>query len=173
MRSILIISLFATLSLLVFGRIPSGTETPLTFPGNQQSGEDQQTLIRLDREIMEAAARNDSAAIGRIELDTAIFINPGGGIEERGGPAIEGPKIESIQTEDVRVRLYGDTAILTGRANVKGRFASGQDITGAYRYMRVFVKTKGAWRVAATQATRIAEPSKSTSSPQPTPSATP
>ena len=47
-----------------------------------------------------------------------------------------------LTTETVRV--HGGTAILRGRANVKGRFPDGPDISGPYRYMRVFVKQQGA-----------------------------
>jgi ketosteroid isomerase-like protein len=54
------------------------------------------------------------------------------------------------------VRVHGDTAILIGRANVKGRFPDGPDISGPYRYMRVFVKQQGQWRLAAVQITAIA-----------------
>lgn len=74
-------------------------------------------------------------------------------MQERGDTT--GPKIESIQSEDVQVRVHGDTAILVGRANVKGRFDDGRDISRPYRYMRVFVKQQGQWRLAATQITAI------------------
>jgi len=63
----------------------------------------------------------------------------------------------------VGVRIHGDTSILTAKANVKGRLANGRDISGPYRYMRVFVKQQGQWRLAAMQATAIAP------SPTPTP----
>jgi hypothetical protein len=165
MRNILLIGVFAVaIPFFAYAQTEPSSTKQNVAPA-QGSDPVEQALMRLDRELMDAAMRNDKATMERIELATAIFINPGGGIEERGQPGTAGPKIESIETQDVRVRVHGDTAILTGRANVKGRFANGADITGSYRYMRVFVKTKGEWRVAATQVTRIAPPPK----PSPTP----
>jgi ketosteroid isomerase-like protein len=57
--------------------------------------------------------------------------------------------------EDVRVRVHGDTAVLTGRVTAKGRLGSGRDISGQYRYLRVFVRRDGQWRLAAYSAVLI------------------
>jgi hypothetical protein len=112
-------------------------------------------IIKLDRELMDAAVRKDKTTADRIEFTNHVFINPGGGIEVRGETSGDEPTFESINTSDVTVRVSGDTAILTGLADVKGRLANGTDITGQYRYMRVFVKEKGYWRLMATTATQI------------------
>jgi hypothetical protein len=120
-----------------------------------QQGTDE-ALIKLDRELMDALVKKDKAVADRVELENYVFINPGGGLEERGqartGPA---PTFESFEASDVVVRFNGDTAVLTGKAMVKGKLGNGTDITGTYRYMRVFVKQKGEWRLAATSAVEI------------------
>ena len=132
-----------------------------------QEGTDQ-ALIKLDRELMDALVKKDRAVADRIELENFVFINPGGGLEARGqampGP---GPTFESMETSDQSVRVNGDTAVLTGKAMVKGKLGNGTDITGTYRYMRVFVKQKGEWRLAATSAVEIkARPSTEKSTPK-------
>lgn len=112
-------------------------------------------IIKLDRELMEAAVRKDKTPADRIEFTNHVFINPGGGLEVRGETAGEEPTFESIDTSDLTVRISGDTAILVGLADVKGHLANGADITGQYRYMRVFVRQQGYWRLMATTATQV------------------
>ena len=166
MRSILLLAVFtAAVPLLVYGQTDPGAQTKPTPSAGQQSGAVEQTLIRLDRELSDAAVRKDRTVFERTALDRYVFVNPGGGIQER-GESPDGPNFESFQSEDVVVRVHGDTAILTGRAMVKGKLADGTDISGKYSYMRVFVKQKGQWRLAATSAVGVAQP-------QPTPTATP
>jgi hypothetical protein len=40
----------------------------------------EQAITKLDRELLDAAVRNDQALLGRVALERYIFINPGGGI---------------------------------------------------------------------------------------------
>lgn len=167
MRRILAVVVLALAipSLIVYTQTDPAKPKP-TSPAAQQMGSVEQELTKLDRELMDAAVRNDQTLMQRLAVERHVFINPAGGVQERGDTA--GPKIESIQSEDVQVRVHGDTAILIGRANVKGRFPNGPDISGPYRYMRVFVKQQGQWRLVATQITGI-QPA----TPAVTPAATP
>lgn len=167
MRRILavVVLTLAIPSVIVYTQTDPGKPKP-TSPAAQQMGPVEQELTKLDRELMDAAVRNDQTLMQRVAVERHVFINPAGGVQERGDTT--GPKIESIQSEDVQVRVHGDTAILIGRANVKGRFPDGTDISGPYRYMRVFVKQQGQWRLVATQITGI-QPA----TPAATPAATP
>ncbi len=170
MRSILLLAVFtAAVPLFVYGQTDPGAQTKPTPSAGQQSGAVEQTLIRLDRELMDAAVRKDKTVFERTALDRYVFVNPGGGVQER-AEAMEGPNLESVQTENVVVRVDGDTAVLTGRAMVKGKFADGRDISGQYTYMRMFVKQKGQWRLAAMSVVPIPRPQRT---PAATPSPTP
>jgi ketosteroid isomerase-like protein len=64
----------------------------------------------------------------------------------------------TFDVDDVAVRIYGDTAVVTGRSTPKGRNAKGEPIRGQYRFLRVWVKQQGRWQVVAFEGTRIAEP---------------
>ncbi|HEX6125953.1 MAG TPA: nuclear transport factor 2 family protein [Pyrinomonadaceae bacterium] len=119
----------------------------------------EQALIKLDRDLLDAMLRKDQTVADRVEVANHVFINPGGGLEVKGQPAVgPGPVIDSVDTSDAVVSVHGDTALLTGKAMVKGRFTNGPDITGPYRYMRVFVKQQGDWRLIATTVTPIKPP---------------
>ena len=63
-------------------------------------------------------------------------------------------RLTSDDLDEMMVRIYGSTAVLTGRSTVKGTY-EGRDIGGQDRFTRVYVKRGGAWVPVAYQATRI------------------
>jgi uncharacterized protein (TIGR02246 family) len=65
---------------------------------------------------------------------------------------------DAFDVDDLSVRVYGETAVVTGRSTPKGRDSKGGAITGRYRFTRVWVKRQGRWQVIAFQGTRIASP---------------
>ena len=61
----------------------------------------------------------------------------------------------SIEFSDRKVRFYGQTDLVTSRAEVTGTTSEG-DISGSYRYTRVYVKDDhGAWKIVSFEASRI------------------
>jgi ketosteroid isomerase-like protein len=62
---------------------------------------------------------------------------------------------EAYDVDDLKIRVYGDTAVVTARTTPKGRDSKGNPITGQYRYLRVWAKRDGQWRAVAFQGTRI------------------
>jgi ketosteroid isomerase-like protein len=67
-------------------------------------------------------------------------------------------RYDAYDVDDLAIRTYGDTAVVTGRTTPRGRTALGQPITGQYRYLRVWVKRQGRWQAVAFEGTRIAQP---------------
>lgn len=65
---------------------------------------------------------------------------------------------DAYVVDDLAVRVYGDTAVVTGRTRPSGRSVQGKAIAGRYRFLRVWVKRQGHWQAVAFQGTRIAEP---------------
>ena len=63
-----------------------------------------------------------------------------------------------FEVDDLAVRIYGETAVVTGRSTPKGQNAKGEPIRGQYRFLRVWVKQQRQWQVVAFEGTRIAEP---------------
>ena len=66
-------------------------------------------------------------------------------------------KLTADDVSDLNVRVYGNTAVITGKADVKGTLA-GNDATGQYMFTRVYVKKGGQWQSVAFQQTRISNP---------------
>ncbi len=64
--------------------------------------------------------------------------------------------ITGLTLSDLKVRVYGDTAVVTSRAELAGS-NGGTDISGHYRYTRVYNRRNGAWRIVSFEASRIAD----------------
>lgn len=58
-------------------------------------------------------------------------------------------KFTAASIDDLKVYVYGSTAIVTGKQTVKGTF-SGQDIGGTERFTDTFINQNGQWKVVAT-----------------------
>ena len=62
--------------------------------------------------------------------------------------------LSELNLSDLKVRVYGDTAVVTSRAEVAGT-NGGTDISGHYRYTRVYNRRNGSWRIVSFEASRI------------------
>jgi hypothetical protein len=63
---------------------------------------------------------------------------------------------ESMESTDLRVRLYVNTAVVTGLTTTKGKFM-GQDFASCERATDIFVKQTDRWQCVLTQLTRFAK----------------
>ena len=66
-------------------------------------------------------------------------------------------KFDAIEPADTRVRLYGTTAIVTGRTRMSMRFEE-TPFTVSSRYTHVYVQQQGVWRLVTAQGTQITPP---------------
>jgi ketosteroid isomerase-like protein len=64
----------------------------------------------------------------------------------------------AITVSDRKVRFYGTTALVTCKAIMSGTH-SGADISGSYRYTRVYVRNaQGVWKIVSFEVSRIRAP---------------
>jgi ketosteroid isomerase-like protein len=63
-------------------------------------------------------------------------------------------RIDPYTVEDFDIRVYGDTALLSGRTRMTGSY-QGKAFTSHYRYIDTYVRRDGAWQVVSVQITRI------------------
>ena len=67
----------------------------------------------------------------------------------------------SLEISDRKVRFYGGTALVTSLAQATGTNAEGEDISGSFRYTRVYVRNaQGKWKIVSFEASRIHDPSE-------------
>ena len=100
----------------------------------------------------------DADTYGRFTLEDAIITNSNGAIETRasrmkaiGGTPSKTPK---PKVSDEKYRMFGDTAIRTWRQDEPN--AEGQN--RGTRWIEVWVKQKGEWKLASVQFTNIQSP---------------
>jgi ketosteroid isomerase-like protein len=117
----------------------------------------QEELLRLEKEFTQAVINNDTEAIGYFLADDWIIVDPDGHIIDKSrflGVIKSGAlSHEIMESDDLRVRLYGNTAIVTALTKSKGKFM-GQDFTSCERATDIFVKRDDRWRCVFTQLTR-------------------
>lgn len=118
----------------------------------------QEEVLKLEKEFSQAIVKNDTEAVGRFLADDWIIIDPDGGIIDRAtflGVMKSGALThEMMESDDARVRIYGNTAIVTALTTTKGKF-KGQAFTTQERATDVFVKQNGRWECALSHLTRF------------------
>ena len=119
----------------------------------------QEELLNLEKEFAQAIIKNDVEAIGRFLADDWLIIDPDGSIIDRSrflGVIKSGALThEMMESDDVSVRIYGDTAVVMGlTTSSKGKFM-GQDFTTRERATDIFVKQDGRWQCVFSQLTRV------------------
>ena len=121
----------------------------------------EQAVRQLFDSLVSAYAKNDATVPARILADDATFTNRLGEVMTKEQRLAEikpgGIQFDSYTADDVNVRVYGDTAVVTNRSSVTGKRGD-QDISGQYRVTSIFVKKGGNWQLVAAQSTRITEP---------------
>lgn len=120
----------------------------------------EQTLRMMTEDLIQAYPRQEAAVLDRILADDLTVINPDGSsgdkVREIGGLKSGKLKLESVTNDDMKVRVFGETAVVTGRATIRGQIDGGE-IRDQNRYTSVFVKRRGRWQVIALQVTRVAQ----------------
>ena len=104
-------------------------------------------IVQKDRAAIEANMADDFRQIdgaGNVETKASF-------VEGIMSPALE---IDPYAVEDFEIRLYGDVALLSGRTNMTGRY-DGKTFTSHYRYIDVYVRRNGAWKIVSVQISRI------------------
>jgi hypothetical protein len=64
------------------------------------------------------------------------------------------PKYEIFRNSDMKVRLYGDTALVNGITTVQGT-ADGQPFRAELQFTDTLIKRNGAWQLAASHASPL------------------
>jgi len=64
-------------------------------------------------------------------------------------------KFLRYETSDLRIRIYADSAVVTGRLQ-RARAMNGRELSDDWRFTKVYVRRKGQWRVVAFHASEAA-----------------
>jgi len=107
-----------------------------------------------------AMVENDAEAIGQYMADDWTIVGPDGSVGDK-ATFLELVKSGALshdvmESEDLKVRVYGDTAVVTARGISGGKY-QGQAFREVERSSCVFVRQEGQWRCVLTHLSRIAQ----------------
>jgi ketosteroid isomerase-like protein len=104
-------------------------------------------------------AKREAAVAGNMAEDFRI-IDGYGNVDGKAAFVrdIMDPKlvIDPYTVEDFEVRIYGDTALLSGRTLMTGKH-DGKPFTSNYRYIDIYVRKNGVWKIVSVQITALPE----------------
>jgi ketosteroid isomerase-like protein len=117
-------------------------------------------ILQFECDFAGAIVKNDAEAIGRFLSDDWIIVDPDGRVIDRarflnviGSGALTHTAMDS---DDVRVRVYADSAVVTALMCTAGEF-QGQGFTTRERATDFLVRQNGEWRCVTTHLTRVAK----------------
>ena len=126
-----------------------------------QGGNAEQQIKKLTDQVYAAMWKADTNSLQKLLADDFTSIHGDGTlltkaqeIEKMKSGAI---KYEIIDLQDLKIRIYGDTAVVTTLTSFKG-ITSGNPFSGNVRSTRVWRKQQhGNWRSVSYQSTRVSQ----------------
>jgi ketosteroid isomerase-like protein len=115
--------------------------------------------LAAEREFFGALIAGSAETLDRVLADDFMLIDvlSGSEITKPALLAVIGSgqlKFGTIEPAPPRVRIYGQTAVVTGRTQMRGQFGPDAFATRS-RYTHVYVEQQGRWRLVAAQGTQI------------------
>src|SRR5437868_8202800 len=136
------------IAVLVLTVAPMGAGQEQSARGSHRTTVEE-AIRKLDNERIQAQIHADAAALDRIYAPDFIGVGPSGRVRTKPQVILDFTsghlKFQSITTNDVQVRVYGNTAVETGRSTMNGQ-DKGQTVPRDTRFTRVWVKQQGHWR---------------------------
>ena len=130
-------------------------------PASGDQASDERELTQLLKDLNAAIVKPDIAFLEQILDQDYTHYRPHGNVENR-TQYLEDRKngqvdFTSLLADDIKVRVYGDTAIVTYRSTAKGKDQDGA-IDEQRLWTRVFVRKGGHWKLVHAQGTTIQKP---------------
>ena len=118
-------------------------------------------LTRLESVWNEAHEKGDAGALERLwadDLEVTVPRMPVMSKSEVLGFARSGRmKFQRYQTSDLKVRVYGDAAVVSGRLQ-RTRTLGDKTVNDDWRFTKLYVRREGRWQVVAFHASEAAQP---------------
>ena len=108
----------------------------------------------------QAMIKKDTAALSRILSDDLVYTHSSNLHQDKAAvlASLNGPSsVEAIDFKDLKVHIYGNTAVVKGDVDFKNN-AAGVVSVSKLNVLHVLVKGPQGWQLVARQATRYPEP---------------
>jgi ketosteroid isomerase-like protein len=135
--------------------------TPVEQGGKSTAASVEEELKKLETDRAAAVVKADITTLEAQTADDYTLINANGQVMDKKQTldAIKTGqvKLTSEELSDLKVRVYGHVAVITGKADAKGML-SGTEVNGPLMFTRIYVKKNGRWQSVAFQQTRVSKP---------------
>ena len=131
-------------------------DEPVADPSSKIEVE--QLLRQMNDEWVKALVRGDGETLDRIMAEDFFFAYPMEGDDKAQfiADVVDGNvRVEYLNRENVGVRVWGDTAVLTAKDSAKWYY-QGRDFSGHYKIVHVYSRRAGQWQLVSVQACPIA-----------------
>ncbi len=134
----------------------------LTTPALADVAGDERALKQLTADIQAAVVDENLAFLEGVLHPEYVHTRPNGVVSDRAqflasvkqDEAEPNVNYDKLTSADIKVRLYGDTAVVTGRSGIVSDDASGT-LNGETRWTRIFIRQGGTWKIVAFQGTLV------------------
>ena len=127
-------------------------------PAQAKTRTPEQELLGLFEDWMNAEVKGDIDFIDRFLVEDWLVTDSVGNVWTKaqflGGLKSGEGAVKSFVLDGMKARIYGDTAVVTGRMTAKQTF-QGQDISGQYQCTDTLIKIDGRWQCVATHLSMI------------------
>jgi hypothetical protein len=173
-RTLIICTLAVAVSSLALGQTTDKQADQKQAGPNSQA---EQEIMKLENELVEAGLRGDAAAADRLMADDYFFLTRDGVVHENLKAALlvrmksgessvdllarmktdesDEPTPQATKIEDTQIHIYGDTGVVIVRSTYKSRGKDGSVVEVPTRYLHVWARQQGRWRLVAGSSTRI------------------
>lgn len=142
-------SMVAVLALMTIGAVGSLAQAP--------SAADQ-AVLQADLDRFAAMVKGDAATLDKVLAAELSYTHSNAQVQDKGafmGDIKSGAiKYLSVEPSDRKVRIFGNTAVVTGGAAVHV-IQNGNDLNIKIRYTNTHINRDGRWQMVAWQATRL------------------
>jgi len=124
-----------------------------------QSNAAEKAIAQLEKDWAQCLVSGDAAVIERVEspdiTNTASDGSVTGKAKDIEDVRSRNFSASSMELADLKVRLYGHTAVATYTFAAKGLKYGGKDLSGQFRETDTLVESGGKWQVVAAHSTKI------------------
>ena len=121
MKRIILLTMLVAATTPAFALTPQATASQ---PAGTQAGSAEQSVAARVREFRDALRKGDEAALNSIYSDDYTITNDTGEVQTRAQRLewvkANAARLSTLDFQDLKVRVYGDAAVVTGHATSQG-----------------------------------------------------
>ena len=123
-----------------------------------QESDEANAVLQTERDLAAAYLKSDADGIAQGVMEDYTLTNSMGKVTTRADDIAEAkkndPKYEIFENYDMKVRVHGDTAVVTGKTHTKG-ISGGKLFDFQFQFTATFVKDGGRWRLLAGHVSKL------------------